>query len=322
MIPVAGSAYTYAYATLGELFAWIIGWDLILEYAVSASTVAVGWSGYLASLLAGWGIHLPPQLLAPPGTELTLADGSVVGGVINLPAAAIVLLLTAVLIVGIRESARANALIVAIKLFVILLFVVIGVRFVAPGNLTPLVPANTGEFGAFGWSGVMRGAGVIFFAYIGFDAVSTAAQEARNPQRDLPIGILVSLAICTLLYILVALVLVGVVPYDRLAVPDPIAVGVDAMGLEWLSPLIKLGALAGLSSVILVTLLGQSRIFFAMSRDGLLPTAFARIHLSIPASARPGSTRPSSASRSPSPPASRRSTSSPSWSRSGRSSRS
>ncbi|HEX6589474.1 MAG TPA: amino acid permease [Longimicrobiales bacterium] len=278
MIPVAGSAYTYAYATLGELFAWIIGWDLILEYAVSASTVAVGWSGYFASLLGGWGIRIPPHLLAPPGTEVTLADGSVVAGMINLPAAAIVLLLTALLIVGIRESARANAVIVAIKLFVIMLFIVIGARFVAPENLTPLVPANTGEFGTYGWSGILRGAGVIFFAYIGFDAVSTAAQEARNPQRDLPIGILLSLAICTVLYILVALVLVGVVPYDRLAVPDPIAVGVDAMGLEWLSPLIKLGALAGLSSVILVQLLGQSRIFFAMSRDGLLPNSFARIH--------------------------------------------
>ena len=278
MIPVAGSAYTYAYATLGELFAWIIGWDLILEYAVSASTVAVGWSGYLASLLADWGIHLPPHVLAPRGAEITMADGSVVTAVLNLPAILIVIALTALLIVGIRESARANAIIVAVKLTVILLFVAVGASFVEPDNLTPLVPANTGEFGTYGWSGVMRGAGVIFFAYIGFDAVSTAAQEARNPQRDLPIGILVSLAVCTLLYILVALVLVGVVPYPRLAVPDPIAVGVDAMGIGWLSQVVKLGALAGLSSVILVTLLGQSRIFFAMSRDGLLPSAFARVH--------------------------------------------
>ena len=278
MIPVAGSAYTYAYATLGELFAWIIGWDLILEYAVSASTVAVGWSGYLASLLGGWGIHIPPHLLAPPGSTITMSDGSVVSGLVNLPAMLIVLLLTALLIVGIRESARANAIIVAIKLVVIVVFIAVGVQFVAPDNLSPLVPANTGEFGSYGWSGILRGAGVIFFAYIGFDAVSTAAQEARNPQRDLPIGILLSLGICTLLYIAVALVLVGVVPFDRLGVPDPIAVGVDAMGIAWLSPVVKLGALAGLSSVILVQLLGQSRIFFAMSRDGLLPNAFARVH--------------------------------------------
>jgi len=278
MIPVAGSAYTYAYATLGELFAWIIGWDLILEYAVSASTVAVGWSGYVASFLRDLGIVLPARLLAPPGAEVALANGTVATGLINLPAILIVLVLTTLLVVGIRESARANAVIVGIKVVVIVMFVAIGAQFVLPENLTPLVPANTGEFGSFGWSGVLRGAGVIFFAYIGFDAVSTAAQEARNPQRDLPIGMLASLAVCTLLYIAVALVLVGVVPFHRLAVPDPIAVGVDAMGIDWLRPVIKLGALAGLSSVILVTLMGQSRVFFAMSRDGLLPRAFARVH--------------------------------------------
>ena len=278
MIPVAGSAYTYAYATLGELFAWVIGWDLILEYAMSASTVAVGWSGYAASLLADVGIAIPPALMASPWSAVTLADGSVVTGIINVPAVLIALALTALLVVGIRESARANAAIVVVKIGVILLFAGIGLSFIEPENLTPLVPANTGEFGSYGWSGVMRGAGVIFFAYIGFDAVSTAAQEARNPQRDLPIGILASLAICTALYILVAIVLTGIVPYERLGVPDPIAVGVDAMGIGWLSPVVKLGALAGLSSVILVTLMGQSRVFYSMSRDGLLPPAFARVH--------------------------------------------
>ena len=278
MIPVAGSAYTYAYATLGEVFAWILGWDLMLEYALSAATVAAGWSGTVSSLLRGFGFHLPPQWSAARGTEVTLADGSTVTALFDVPAALIVLLAVWVLVTGIRESAVANAAIVVIKVAVILLFVGFGASFVNPDNWTPWIPENTGTFGEFGWSGVLRGAGVIFFAYIGFDAVSTAAQEAKNPKRDLPIGILTSLAICTLLYIAVAVVLTGLVPYPQLTGPTPIALGVDATGLTWLSPIINIGALAGLTSVILVTLLGQTRVFYAMSRDGLLPAVFQRTH--------------------------------------------
>jgi APA family basic amino acid/polyamine antiporter len=273
MIPVAGSAYTYAYATLGEFFAWIIGWDLILEYSLGAATVAVGWSGYLVSFLRDWGVVFPAHLAAAPGTVTGAGTA-----VFNLPAAFIVLALTALLIVGIRESARANAAIVILKVAVVLAFIAFGIRYMSADNLTPFVPANTGEFGSFGWSGIVRGAGVIFFAYIGFDAVSTAAQEAKNPQRDMPVGILASLAICTLLYIAVAIVLTGIVPYTQLNVPDPIAVGIDATGLAWLRPWIKIGAIAGLSSVILVMLFAQPRILFAMARDGLLPPVFARVH--------------------------------------------
>ncbi|HEX7050825.1 MAG TPA: amino acid permease [Longimicrobiales bacterium] len=278
MIPVAGSAYTYAYATLGEFFAWIIGWDLILEYSLGAATVAVGWSGYVTSFLADFGIHIPAVLAAAPGTELTLADGTTVNALFNLPAAFVTLAVTVLLIRGIRESAGANAAIVLVKLLVIFLFVAFGISYVHPENWQPFVPANSGTFGHYGWSGVLRGVGVIFFAYIGFDAVSTAAQEARNPQRDMPIGIIASLVVCTLLYIMVSLVLTGVVPYDTLGVPDPIAVGVDAMGLDWLQTVVKLGAIAGLSSVILVMLLAQPRIFYSMSRDGLLPPVFGKVH--------------------------------------------
>ena len=274
MIPIAGSAYTYGYATLGEMVAWIIGWDLILEYSLGAATVAVGWSGYVTSFLRDIGITLPANLTAAPGTAL--AGGG--AAIVNLPAAVIVLAVSLLLILGIRESARVNAGIVILKVVVILLFVAFGIQFVRAENLTPLIPPNTGEFGIFGWSGVMRGAGVIFFAYIGFDAVSTAAQEARNPQRDMPIGILASLVICTVLYIAVALVLTGIVPFTSLNVPDPIAVGIDATGLAWLRPLVKLGAIAGLSSVILVMLLAQPRIFYSMARDGLLPPLFKRVH--------------------------------------------
>lgn len=273
MIPVAGSAYTYAYATLGELIAWIIGWDLILEYSLGAATVAVGWSGYVVSFLGDFGIRVPPAFAAAPGTSVAGETA-----LFNLPAALVVLAVSGLLILGIRESARANATIVIIKVAVILMFIGFGSAWMRPENLTPFVPPNTGEFGTFGWSGILRGAGVIFFAYIGFDAVSTAAQEAKNPQRDMPIGILASLAICTLLYIAVSLVLTGIVPYTSLNVADPIAVGIDATGLGWLKPLVKLGAIAGLSSVILVMLLAQPRIFFSMSRDGLLPSWFGRIH--------------------------------------------
>jgi len=278
MIPVAGSAYTYAYATLGELFAWIIGWDLVLEYALGAATIAVGWSGNFISILQDVGIHFPAALSGPPGSLVALPDGSTVSGVFNLPAAAIVLLVSAILVVGIRESAGFNSVIVVVKVAVLLLFIGFGVKYVNTANWHPFVPENTGAFGSFGWSGVLRGAGVIFFAFIGFDAVSTAAQEARNPQRDMPRGIMISLVVCTVLYIAVALVLTGIVRYDKLNVPAPIALGVDSMGLVWLRPVIKLGAIAGLSSTMLVMLLGQPRIFFSMSRDGLLPPLFGKIH--------------------------------------------
>jgi basic amino acid/polyamine antiporter, APA family len=278
MIPVAGSAYTYAYATLGEIFAWIIGWDLILEYSLSASTVAVGWSGLVVSLLNDFGLTLPPQLTAATGTSVVLADGSTVTALFNLPAVLIVVAVSALLVVGIRESAGTNAVIVIVKVLVLLLFIGFGAAYVRPENWRPFIPENTGTFGEYGWSGILRGAGIIFFAYIGFDAVSTAAQEAKNPQRDLPIGILASLAVCTLLFIATALVLTGIVPYAQLNVAAPVALAVDRTGLGWLRPLIKLGAIAGLSSVILVLLMAQPRIFMAMSRDGLLPPLFSRIH--------------------------------------------
>jgi APA family basic amino acid/polyamine antiporter len=265
MVPVAGSAYTYAYATMGEFLAWIIGWDLILEYALSASTVAVGWSGYFVSLARDAGLVVPEAVAGPPGA-------------FNLPAAAIVLVVAALLVIGIKQSADTNTLLVAVKSIVLVVFVVAGAAFVKRANLTPFIPPNTGAFGSFGWSGVLRGAGVMFFAYIGFDAVSTAAQEASNPSRDMPIGILGSLAICTVLYILVATVLLGIVPYAQLNVADPLAVGIDATGLTWLSPVIKLAALFGLFSTMLVLLLAQTRIFYSMSRDGLLPPLFAAVH--------------------------------------------
>jgi APA family basic amino acid/polyamine antiporter len=267
MVPVAGSAYTYAYATMGEFIAWIIGWDLILEYALSVATVAVGWSGYFVSLARDVGIAIPPALAAPPPE-----------GLFNLPAAIIVLVVAALLVIGIKQSADTNTLLVAIKSVVLVVFVVAGASYVKRANLTPFVPPNLGQFGQFGWSGVLRGAGVMFFAYIGFDAVSTAAQEARNPSRDMPIGILGSLAICTIIYMLVAVVLVGIVPYRQLNVADPLAVGIDATGITWLSPVIKVAALFGLFSTMLVQLLGQTRIFYSMSRDGLLPRVFAAVH--------------------------------------------
>jgi APA family basic amino acid/polyamine antiporter len=269
MVPVAGSAYTYAYATVGELFAWIIGWDLILEYALSVSTVAVGWSGYFVSFARDLGITIPPALAAPPGAG---------PGIFNLPAAVIVVLVSALLVIGIKQSADTNTLLVGIKAAVLVVFVAAGAAYVNRDNLTPFIPPNTGAFGQFGWSGVLRGAGVMFFAYIGFDAVSTAAQEAKNPSRDMPIGILSSLAICTVIYIAVATVLLGIVPYQQLNVADPLAVGIDATGLRWLSPVIKIAALFGLFSTMLVNLLAQTRIFYSMSRDGLLPKVFATVH--------------------------------------------
>ncbi|HEX3927886.1 MAG TPA: amino acid permease [Gemmatimonadales bacterium] len=278
MIPVAGSAYTYAYATIGELVAWIIGWDLILEYALSASTVAVGWSGYFVSFLHGFGLEMPAALAVAPGVTVRGMDGVPIHGVFNLPAALIVLGVSALLIKGIRESARANTVLVVIKSVVLVVFVVAGASYVRSSNLHPFIPPNLGTFGKFGMSGVLRATGIMFFAYIGFDAVSTAAQECRDPQHDMPTGILASLAICTVLYIGVAVVLLGIVPYARLNVPDPIAVGIDATGLTWLAPLIKISALFGLFSTMLVQLLGQTRIFYSMSRDGLLPAMFGKVH--------------------------------------------
>ena len=278
LVPMAGSAYTYGYATLGELFAWIIGWDLILEYALGAVTVAIGWSGYVVSFLGDLGIHIPPALTAARGSLVTLADGSTVTAVFNLPAVLIVGLVSALLVVGMRESAGVNNVIVFVKVAVVLLFIAGAAAAVNTANWHPFIPANTGVREAFGWSGVMAGAGVVFFAYIGFDAVSTAAQEAKNPQRDMPIGIIGSLLVCTLLYIVVSAIATGVVHYTNLDVPDPIAVVADAAGLGWLSVLIKIGAIAGLSSVILVMLLGQSRIFWTMSRDGLLPPFVSKVH--------------------------------------------
>jgi APA family basic amino acid/polyamine antiporter len=304
MIPISGSAYTYAYATLGEFIAWIIGWDLILEYLFAASTVSVGWSGYVVSFLKDFGINIPPQFTAAWNTVLveipnlgwkpltsqivdSLASSGIavaslphITAVLNLPAMFIIAAITILLIIGIKESASFNNIMVIIKVFVILLFIGIGFFFVNKANWHPFIPANTGEWGHFGWSGILRGSAVIFFAYIGFDAVSTAAQEAKNPQRDMPIGILGSLGISTVLYVLVAIVLTGIVSYTFLNVADPIAVGVDAMGkgLFWLRPIIKIAAIAGLSSVILVMMLGQPRIFYAMAKDGLLPPRFAKIH--------------------------------------------
>jgi APA family basic amino acid/polyamine antiporter len=304
MIPVAGSAYTYGYATLGEIFAWIIGWDLVLEYAFGAATVASGWSGYLISLLGDFGIKLPAsiagthwdefvyykdhwELLTTIGPKLKVlginpATLQHAHGVFNLLGFIAIVCCTLVLVIGIKESANFNSAIVLVKVAVLLVFIGIGVRYLlqhpelTAANWHPFIPPSTG--GEFGWAGISHGASIIFFAYIGFDAVSTAAQEANNPARDMPIGILGSLVICTILYIVVAVVLTGLVNYKLLAVPDPLAIGIDATGNRWGSLLVKLGALLGLSSTIVVMLLGQSRVFFSMSRDGLLPSMFKAIH--------------------------------------------
>ena len=284
-VPIAGSAYTYAYATLGEFIAWIIGWDLILEYALGAITVAIGWSGYVVSFLGDFGLVLPKSLASAPLTyDPTERVWHATGALLNVPAMAVIGAISALLVIGIHESARVNNIIVVIKVTIIVIFVATAVWFVSPDNwVTPsnpegaFIPPNLAP-GQYGWSGLVRGAAVVFFAYIGFDAVSTAAQEARNPQRDMPIGILGSLAICTLLYVAVGFVLTGIIPYDKLNVPDPIAVGVDAIGMTWLAPIVKLGAVLGLTSVLLVMLLAQSRIFYSMARDGLLPLIAAKVH--------------------------------------------
>jgi basic amino acid/polyamine antiporter, APA family len=284
-VPIAGSAYTYAYATMGELIAWIIGWDLILEYALGATTVAIGWSGYVVSFLNDLGIVVPAAFAGSAFAYDAAAHAwHATGALLNAPAMAAVVGISALLVVGIRESARANDAIVAVKLVIIVLFIAAAAPFVstvhwvtASNPAGSFIPPNIAS-GQFGVSGVIRGAAVVFFAYIGFDAVSTAAQEAKNPQRDMPIGILGSLAVCTVLYVAVGFVLTGIVPYDKLNVPDPIAVGVDAVGLRVLAPLIKLGVILGLTSVVLVLLLGQARIFYSVARDGLLPGIAARVH--------------------------------------------
>jgi basic amino acid/polyamine antiporter, APA family len=284
-VPVAGSAYTYAYATMGEFVAWVIGWDLILEYAFGATTVAIGWSGYVTSFLRDLGVMIPAEFVSAPfAYDPASRSWSPTGALVNLPATFIIVVITLLLVLGIRESAKVNNIIVAIKVAIVVLFIVAGVWFVKTSNWVTtsnptgaFIPPNVG-LGQYGWSGIIRGAGVVFFAYIGFDAVSTAAQEARNPQKDMPLAILGSLAICTLLYVLVSVVITGIVPFDRLNVPDPIAVGADAIGFGWLAAIIKLGAILGLSSVILVSLLGQPRIFYSMARDGLLPPFAAVVH--------------------------------------------
>ena len=290
-VPVAGSAYTYSYATMGEFIAWIIGWDLILEYSLGAATVGVGWAGYFTSLMDFLGLHIPAHFAAAPLSYCTAADvTSKIGGcvqagfgttgaLLNIPAMAIVLLMTVVLTIGIEESAKVNNIIVLLKILVVLLFIAFGVRFVNPDNWKPFVPDNLGSFGHFGVSGIFRGAGLVFFAYIGFDAVSTAAQEARNPQKDMPKGILGSLIICTVLYIVVSAVLTGMVHYTKLDVANPVAFAVEQVSqLHWLVPIITLGAVLGLGSVVLVMLLGQSRVFYSMSRDGLMGRWAGKVH--------------------------------------------
>lgn len=278
MLPVSGSAYSYAYASLGEVLAWVMGWLLLLEYGIAASTVAVGWSGYVVSFLGNFGIVIPVELTTPTISIDHAAGTMIVGSGFNLPALIGIGMMTLLLVLGVKESATVNNVIVFIKVSVVVLFVAVGLFYVNPDNWHPFIPEATGVAGQYGWDGILRGAGIVFFAYVGFEAVSTAAQEAKNPQKDMPIGILGSLLVCTVLYMLVSLVLTGIVPYHTLNVPDPIAKAVDAIGLGWLSFFVKIGAIAGLTSVMMVLLYGQTRIFYTMSRDGLMPPLFSRVH--------------------------------------------
>jgi len=282
MIPVAGSAYTYSYATMGEFIAWIIGWDLVLEYAVGAATVGISWSRYLVKFLEGFDIHLPAEITSGPWD----------GGIINLPAVFIIVLMSLLLIRGTKESAFVNGIIVALKISVVLVFIFLGWKYINTANYNPYIPDNTGKFGDFGFSGIIRAAAIVFFAYIGFDAVSTAAQEAKNPKRDMPIGILGSLLICTILYLLFAHVMTGVTSYTTFVGKDgiaPVAVAIEHMGTPnaagiiqpdypWLNRAIVVAILAGYASVILVMLMGQSRVFFSMSKDGLIPKIFSSVN--------------------------------------------
>jgi APA family basic amino acid/polyamine antiporter len=271
MIPAAGSTYSYAYATFGIFLAWFIGWDLLLEYLFAAATVAVSWSGYVVTLLDSGGIHLPNALVNPP-----FGDHA---GVINLPAALIVGLTCWLLLIGMRESARANNAMVALKLVALVLFIGVGVWFVTKTNWEPFVPASEGGFGEYGWSGILRGAGVVFFAYVGFDAVSTAAAETRNPRRTIPIGLLGTVIVSSVLYVLIGIVMTGLVPYTELNVPDPLAVAVHGAGrnLAWLETVIDVAAVIGLAATVLVTFYGQTRIFMRMSSDGMLPDILGRV---------------------------------------------
>ncbi len=278
LIPIAGSAYTYSYATLGELVAWIIGWDLILEYAFGAATVAVGWSGHFRAFLLDLGVRIP----AMPRSDLTLF-GMPVHLKYDYIGFLVIMAITAILVIGIKESANFTTAIVILKVAVVCMFIALATAFLMrhgwqPNHWHPFIPENTGERGQFGWSGILRGAGVVFFAYIGFDAVSTAAQEAKNPKKDMPLGILGSLVICTILYILVSGLLTHLVPYGQLNVPDPVVVGIRVIGQPWATFLVELGAIAGLATVMLVMLLGQSRVFYSMSRDGLLWPWASKIH--------------------------------------------
>ena len=280
MIPVSGSAYSYSYATLGEGIAWFIGWNLVLEYLFAVATVSVGWSGYVVSFLADFHIHIPAALSSAPLDQG--ADAlhlKLTGAIINLPAILIVAVIATVCYIGIKQSAIFNSIIVAIKVTVIVLFILFGVSYINTDNWHPFVPPNTGTWFVYGPSGILGAAGVIFFAYIGFDAISTAAQESRNPQRDMPIGILASLVICTILYVVVSAILTGMVSYKELNVAAPVALALDKYpGLEWLRKPVKLGAIFGMTSVMLVMTIAQARIFFAMARDGLLPPFFGRVH--------------------------------------------
>lgn len=280
MIPVAGSAYTYSYATMGEFMAWIIGWDLVLEYALGAATVGVSWSRYFLELLNKFGVHLPHELICSPWETLKLSDGSVIeGGIINLPAVLIVSLLSLLLIRGTKESAGLNNFLVILKVSVVILFIVLGWNYINEANYTPYIPENTGVKGQFGWSGIAAGAATVFFAFIGFDAVSTAAQEAKNPQKGMPIGILGSLIICTLLYVLFAHVMTGLVPYYEFAGDaKPAATAFAKTPYGFLQTGLIIAILAGYTSVMLVMLMGQSRVFYTMSKDGLLPPFFGEIH--------------------------------------------
>ncbi|MFN8307080.1 MAG: amino acid permease [Ferruginibacter sp.] len=280
MIPIAGSAYTYAYTTMGEFVAWIIGWALVLEYALGAATVSISFSQYFGKFFHNMGIELPAEWMHSPFESYTLADGTIAhGGYMNIVAVVIVILISLLLIKGTQESAFVNNLLVILKVSVVLIFIAIGWSFINPANHTPFIPENTGSFGHFGWSGVLRGAGVVFFAFIGFDAVSTAAQEAKNPQKGMPIGILGSLAICTILYVLFSYVMTGVANYTEFkGSAAPVAIAIAKTPYVWLNQTVIIAILAGYSSVMLVMLLGQSRVFYTMSKDGLLPKLFSDLH--------------------------------------------
>jgi len=279
MIPISGSAYTYAYATMGELLAWIIGWDLVLEYSVASATVSISWSSYVVAILQDFGINLPATLVASPWQPVKLADGSTVYGIMNLPAVLIVCAVSLLLIVGIKESAGVNAVLVALKVSVVVVFIIAGWGYMKPANHVPFIPPNTGTFGEFGWSGIVRGAGIIFFAFVGFDAVSTAAQETKKPQRDMPIGIIGSLAVCTVLYILFGWVMTGLAYYPTFkGSAAPVVIAIAQTPFMWLKTAVEFAIVCGYTSVMLVMLLGQSRVFFSMSRDGLLPKVFSDVH--------------------------------------------